>query len=391
MNECQIADVFQDDLLQAGWTRETFQFCVTRLEDLDDFLTETFAEPIAGLPLARFRLLWNKCQQVPTAPAPSEEQDTPVAAEGSQGWSETFAPRMATSKIRELKQAFEKAYPSELLTADNCPSTRLLSLVFKQVSAKEWRWIPWKWRLSITKHDEVVHSRTPKLAKVEHLQLHDLMCDEPPALDIANMGMHAVNTSMHVHNLAIAICRGAHLATLNTYKNRFMQLLSARFEQSSGLRAPSLQEAQQADQRLWQQVGELVTGKGWKLDDAIYEFAVLRPDMQALLQPRCKPVILAHPGNSFATSSSRKGGKAQGKGKKSAKGPAGPKRPGLNSQQWIAEVVKDGRRHTLCMQWNAGRCSMAQCNFLHACAYPKADGVACAGSHAARDHASASH
>ena len=218
------------------------------------------------------------------------------------------------------------------------------------------------------------------------LQLPSLLADFNGSLEL----FHRV-PPMHVHNLAIAICRGAHLATLNTYKNRFMQLLSARFEQSSGLRAPSLQEAQQADQRLWQQVGKLVTDKGWKLDDAIYEFAVLRPDMQALLQPRCKPVILAHPGNSFATSSSRKGGKAQGKGKKSAKGPAGPRRPGLNSQQWIAEVVKDGRRHTLCMQWNAGRCSMAQCNFLHACAYPKADGVACAGSHAARDHASASH
>ena len=52
-------------------------------------------------------------------------------------WHDTFAPKLDPSIIKQLKkqleQDFLKNYPSEILTPETMPSTRLLSLVHKHV------------------------------------------------------------------------------------------------------------------------------------------------------------------------------------------------------------------------------------------------------------------
>ena len=47
---------------------------------------------------------------------------------------------------------------------------------------------------------------------------------ELPALDVSNfgMGLNAVRSLIELHNVAVAMCRGAHLATLKQYSHGFM-------------------------------------------------------------------------------------------------------------------------------------------------------------------------
>ncbi|CAL1165786.1 unnamed protein product [Cladocopium goreaui] len=53
--------------------------------------------------------------------------------------------------ISAMKQKFMANYPSELIHADLFPSTRLVSLVHDQLSKKVWKWVPWKYRISLTR------------------------------------------------------------------------------------------------------------------------------------------------------------------------------------------------------------------------------------------------
>ena len=92
---------------------------------------------------------------------------------------------------------------------------------------------------------------------------------------------------------ALAMVGSAHLARLKSYSSKFLQLLTQRYEPASGLRPPSILEAQQADCKLWQSIYSLVQDKDWKLNDAIFEITEVRGDMASLLQARPKP--LQHP------------------------------------------------------------------------------------------------
>ena len=58
-----------------------------------------------------------------------------------------------------MKTQFLKNYPSELLTADTTPNTRLLSLVHHQLTKRDWKWIPWRYRLSVAKCDDTEAGR----------------------------------------------------------------------------------------------------------------------------------------------------------------------------------------------------------------------------------------
>ena len=60
--------------------------------------------------------------QAMTSAIPSQ---APASASGS--WSETFAPKISSATITSLKAQFLKDYPSEVITGDTMPSTRLIS------------------------------------------------------------------------------------------------------------------------------------------------------------------------------------------------------------------------------------------------------------------------
>ena len=91
-----------------------------------------------------------------------------------------------------------------------------------------------------------------------------------------------------LHNYAWAMVQACHLHRLRSYSLKFMSFLSVRLDAESGLRAPSIFEAQHADKHIWHQIAELCESPEWTLDDALLEFTQNQGDLAALLQPRPK-------------------------------------------------------------------------------------------------------
>ena len=92
------------------------------------------------------------------------------------------APKLQANTVSKLKKQFLEDYPSEVLSPDTMPSSRLLSMAFQHHSKREYPWIPWRYRMSQSKMDDMVIYHKPKVPRIEGLQLHQLLLDEPPAL-----------------------------------------------------------------------------------------------------------------------------------------------------------------------------------------------------------------
>eukprot|EP00439_Symbiodinium_sp_Y106_P001836 s10217_g1.t1 len=123
------------------------------------------------------------------------------------------------------------------------------------------------------------------------LGISSLLIDDPPALEVSdnNLGIRGVQRILAVHDFALAMVGSAHLVRLKSYSSKFLQLLTQRYEASSGLRPPSILEAQQADCKLWQLIYSLVQDKDWKLNDAIFEVTEVRgPSILEAQQADCK-------------------------------------------------------------------------------------------------------
>ena len=287
-----------------------------------------------------------------------------------------------------MKQRFQKSYPSEILCNDSMPSQRLLALVAHNVSKSKWKWVPWKFGMSMAKEEDIQTSRSAKVPKLEGIQLHALLLDDPPSIDVTggNLGLHAIRTMFEVFNNAVAMCEAAHLASLKSYTAKFMTYLTAKYEADSNLRAPTFLEAQAADKQIHSVICELVIERQWSLDQALHELTSIRADLPMLLQPRPKPIRAA------ATIIQVKGPpKGPGKGKhEPAKGKGKGKQKGPRVE-WVTEINQGGHKKQLCMRYQTGSCQLGDsCRFHHACACPK-DGKACGGSHSAKDHRDTPH
>jgi hypothetical protein len=97
--------------------------------------------------------------------------------------------------VAQLKQKFTANFPLEVLTAETQRSARLLALAFQLHQKKEYRWLPWKFRMSVARSEEMSLSRASKAPRLENVQLHQLLIDEIPSREITNqnLGLNAVN------------------------------------------------------------------------------------------------------------------------------------------------------------------------------------------------------
>ena len=97
--------------------------CATSLEDFDSVMQELFDSTLSPLHKASLRLAWKRCQAA-TTPAtgemavgalqPDGEAQTPVGS-----WSETFAPKLTSTNVSQIKAAFKRNYPAEVLLPEN--------------------------------------------------------------------------------------------------------------------------------------------------------------------------------------------------------------------------------------------------------------------------------
>ncbi|CAE7269770.1 unnamed protein product [Symbiodinium sp. CCMP2592] len=395
-----------DLAVASGWKSSTFKHAVSKLEELDSVLGEIFPEKVlTALQKATIRSVWSTLQE--SGASGSAESPTPAATEPREGsWVESFAPKISSSSISEMKRKYLVNYPSEILNYSTQPSTRLLSLASHQQNKKDWRWIPWKFRMTEERASEILMSRPNKQPRLEAIGLSGMLLDEPPALEIQDhsMGVNAIQKLMNVHDVSLAMVGTAHLARLKGHTTKFISLLTQKFDASSGLRPPSVLEAQQADCRLWQGMITLVTDKGWTMDDALYEFTEVRGEMPSLLQARARPppipkgwdgkgktnkglgkMLVESYAKGYASQAAMKG---KGKDKSKSK-----EAKGGSNINFVKSIMAGSESKPLCVNWQLSRCNRGNaCPFIHACAFPKPNGQACGSkTHTALQHESTPH
>ena len=321
------------DLVSAGWTADSFARIVSTPEGFDSVWDELL--PTRSLDLLQksgIRALWSKLREAPATISASSGSKSTEVASSENSWSQVFPPKLSSSVISTL-QSFLASYPSEMLTNETCPSTRLFSLVYHQVQKKDIKWVPWKYRMSVSKADDQSIQRAPKIAKTENLQ--QMLLDEPPSIEISNqsMGLNTIRTMFELHNYAWALAGGAHFHRLRSCSLRFMGCLMQRLDADSRLRPPSIVEAQSADKQLWHLIHDLCVDQGWSLNDALHEFTVQRSDMSALLQPRVKMPKPVPPITTFDQKGHKKGGKFH---KGNVKG--GQSKQPTKGSRWVSEI-----------------------------------------------------
>lgn len=378
-------------LIQEGWTAESFGVIAHDLAGFEQALPELFPnDTLSLLQKSQIKAAFKRCQQLGDAQAPSSQEPDPSKdSHSSSSWSESFAPKLDHPTIHNMKSQFLKNYPSELLNAETTPSTRLLGLVHHQLQKGDWKWVPWKYRLSVSKCEDIQSQRVAKIPKLEGLTLSSLLMDEIPAIEVSNdnMGINAIRTSMDLFNTALAMCNGAHLANLKAYSQKFISLLTQRVAADTGLRTASVLEAQTADRQIWGTIAELANDREWTFDQALHEMTHVRSDLSMLLQLR--PKI---PKPSTTTSSSSSWQPKGGKGKQKAGGKQKGKSAGKGKPIMITEFRQaDGTSKQLCINWQHGRCNRADCRFMHGCSYPMPDGNACGKAHTFFQHSSTPH
>ena len=366
------------NMMAEGWT---FAVSATANDAFDPLL---FNSDASALQQARLRVCWREANIALNSPASSNQPAAPLTTpEGS--WHETFAPKLNPELIKRMKDDFKRFYPSEILNQDTMPSVRLLSLIHDQLSKESSMWVPWKYRLSQAKNQEIKSQRVSKLPKIEGLSLHELLVDEPPSVEVTNsgMGINGIRSFLELQNFGLALCKGAHLGNLRAFSHKFLSHLTVRLDGDLGLRCPNVLEAQSADKALWASMADLMNDQGWTLDECLCEFTNVRSDLATLLQPRPKiskpppvPPIVRSPGKG-----SKGYGKSNGKSSKGSKG----------KQTWVSEFQQNGERKQICMKFQSNNCRMENCRFAHVCAVPRSDNTACAGKHSAFDHQSTGH
>ncbi|CAE7338940.1 unnamed protein product, partial [Symbiodinium sp. CCMP2592] len=250
---------------------------------------------------------------------------------------------------------------------------------------RNWSWIPWKSRMTQKMYEDSLMQKPAKRARIETLQLSDLLLDEPPQIDIndSTMGISMIRRLLEVHDNALALAGTAHLVRLKAYTSKFLSLVSQKFPPETNLRLPSVLEAQQADKHLWSCIFQLVIEKEWQVNDAIYEFTEIRGDMSSWLQPRAKAASANNRrpytpgGRDNHRPPTPPPGRGIGKGKGKAKGSTkqGTQPKGV---QWVREFKEGSQVKRLCMGWQIGKCQRGNsCEFTHGCAFPKPDGSPC--------------
>ena len=78
------------------------------------------------------------------------------------------------------------------------------------------------------KSRRIDHGQGCKGPRLENTQLHQLLIDEVPSLEIThqNLGLYAVNRMFELENYAWAMVQAAHLHGLRSYGLPFMSFLS---------------------------------------------------------------------------------------------------------------------------------------------------------------------
>ncbi|CAE7242485.1 unnamed protein product, partial [Symbiodinium sp. KB8] len=107
-----------------------------------------------------------------------------------------------------------------------------------------------------------------------------------------------------------------------------------------------LDEAQAADKRAWELIGELVNIHSWKLDDALHEVTQDGKGKRAHLRGNGK----GHKGKNDSSSHAE-----DPPPERSTRGGKGKKGPTSSAGKWLSTLFMEGKQHTLCVRYQQGQ------------------------------------
>ena len=149
-------------------------------------------------------------------------------------------------------------------------------------------WTPWAQTISEEKHEQIMEARGGRIPRTDHEILAALT-----HFDLPRSGENDISGSPYfVENLlktrrnAFALCRACHLQSHKLLDNKFMSLYTQKVDPKLGRRKVNINEAMEADRRIMNAVYAQASEPDWTLNDAFYEFATARADINTLLQPR---------------------------------------------------------------------------------------------------------
>ena len=321
-----------------------------------------------------------------------------VQLSGNQGKALPPAPpveaaiktKLTSQEFAQLKDAFQKSYPGELLCDQTTPSLPFLSLVKEMHDSKTYRWIPWKSRISEAVQASFNESRPPRndqqllrsIMKSESDDWSDLPSNHIPTS--GPVEAHLVKYQL-ILAIALAMVEAAHLLTVKRFNHKFQQfaLMNPR---DQAFRAPSMQEVLDADKHVWDAIFAIRSENDWNLEDSINELTFCRQEIQGCLQPRLKAPHQVHKPPKRAGHEVSEHDRTPKRAKPG--GAQNPKQGDQFASHWFRKHNGTG----ICIRFNTASCKSAdKCRYLHICPVPDAQGKICGAKHSAKQHRAAPH
>ena len=395
IRKCKVPESIQQTLHQRHFTSSAlFAFAFVDSRALEDFIQavgtlhddppewNTSIEASSIRHLHHCCVLESKRDSSSAAPVTNisvDPQSTHMGSLLDLAWADLPPLRVKEVDFLAMKKEFMTKYPSETLSTSNTPCARFIATLMQQKARKAFTWIPWKELLSESRWLDI-QEKGKKRQKLEGIILYDAVADvEDDELSGAPFFIQSI---LETRAIALALTKICHLSIGKKYVSQFMKLYTAR-SSDSGLRSPSLKEAQSADKEFWTDAFNMVNEEPeqWDVESAVSEVLTVKNLLSIHMMPR--PRVLKGKGFGKGKSPFEKG---KGKGKK-GKGKSFWDRSHLSKKTWQnnwAKATSDGTQ--FCHRFHLyNSCSSPNCKFSHLCPV-LVNGKICGQKHKASEH-----
>ena len=288
-----------------------------------------------------------------------------LMGEGSgQPLAEALSSAVHGKKLKDPERltmisALQKKRGGEAVPLYELPALCFLQLVWRMAQEKDFRWVPWKHTVSqeaATLTSQATPQGLSSESQLVRLLAKERCLEDPEEVDVTGTNFR-VSSIMRCRAFAFAMCGMGSLAAWMVYVNRFVALYTKR-PKDTGLRSPSLEEAEEADLLVWMELLQLVVrGDNW--EDSLFELVVTRDLLATSLRPQLK-VKQEHKEEG---SGAKRSGDQQGRGRR-----VRPRRGAARDQNVKEDGDKDkARKKGWCWKHMKGKCMKGEdCEFRHA-------------------------
>ena len=390
LQTCRVPESVQQVLLEKQYTSSAlFAFAFiddSALEDFIQFLGTVHDDPpnwSTSIESSSIRHLHFCCKQSVKNSVETPKTDASLTSPGNSGnmgsllelaWADLPPARVKEVDFIAMKKEFCTKYPSESLSSSNTPCARLTASLMQQQTRKAFSWIPWKELLSESRWLDI-QEKGKKRQKLEGIILYDAVADVDE--DELSGAPFFIQSILETRAIALALTKICHLSVGKKYLTSFMKLYTSR-SSDSGLRPPSLKEAQSADKEFWSDAFNLVNENPdtWTVESAVTEVLEVKNLLSVLMMQRPRTLKGKGKGKPF-------GKKGKGKGKGKSQWDRSPYAKKTWQSNWSRSTQDGGQ---FCYRFHLyNTCTSANCKFSHSCPV-LVNGKPCGQKHRATDH-----